>query len=77
MNVPLTTEILKDLKSRGYNILKSDNCVDDTTQYFSPAKVNDLWKFLEELNRESATVVIEQIIEAPEDSFEGKFLRVY
>lgn len=77
MNVPLTTEILKDLKSKGYNILKSDNCVDDSPQFFSPAKVNDLWKFLEELSRESATVVIEQIIDAPDESFEGKFLRVY
>ncbi len=77
MNVPLTTEILIDLKSKGYNILKSDNCVDDTTQFFSPAKVNDVWKFLEELSRESATVVIEEIIDAPQDSFEGKFLRVY
>lgn len=77
MNVPLTTEILKDLKSRGYNILKSDNCVDDATQIFSPGKVNDLWKFLEELSRESATVVIEEIIDAPEDSFEGKFLTVF
>ena len=77
MNVPLTMEILMDLKSKGYNILKSDNCVDDTTQFFSPAKINDLWKFLETLDGESATVLIEQIIDAPEDSFEGKFLKVY
>ncbi len=77
MNVPLTTEILRDLKSKGYNVLKSNNCVDDATQIFSPAKINDLWKFLESLDVESATVLIEQIIDAPEDSFEGKFLKVY
>jgi len=51
--------------------------VDDATQIFSPAKINDLWKFLESLDVESATVLIEQIIDAPEDSFEGKFLKVY
>ncbi|MEN5234331.1 hypothetical protein [Sphingobacterium faecium] len=45
MNVPLTTEILKDLKHKGYNILKSDNSVDDVIQHFVPTTVNDLWAF--------------------------------
>ena len=77
MNVPLTTEILKDLKQKGYNILKSDNSVDDVIQHFVPTKVNDLWAFMSEFKEESATVVIEQILDVPEEVLEGKFLRVF
>ena len=77
MNVPLTIEILKDLKSKGYNILKSGNSVDDVVQHFVPAKVNDLWAFMGEFNKDSATVVIEQILDVPEEVLEGKFLRVF
>lgn len=73
MKIPLTTEILKDLKHKGYNILKSDNSVDDVIQYFIPTKVNDLWSFMSEFKEETATVVIEQIL----DVLEGKFLRVF
>jgi len=62
---------------KGYNILKSNNCVDDATQIFSPAKINDLWKFLETTDGNCVTVVIEEIINAPEDSFDGKFIKVY
>ena len=75
--VPLTTEILKDLKNKGYNILKSDNGVDDVIQHFVPTKVNDLWAFMSEFKEESATVVIEQILDVPEEVLEGKFLRVF
>jgi len=77
MNVPLTTEILMDLKHKGYNILKSDNSVDDVIQHFVPTKVNDLWAFMSEFKKESATVVIEQILDVPEEVLEGKFLRVF
>jgi len=77
MNVPLTTEILKDLKYKGYNILKSDNSVDDVIQHFVPTKVNDLWAFMSEFTEASATVVIEQILDVPEEVLEGKFLRVF
>jgi hypothetical protein len=77
MHVPLTIEILKDLKSKGYNILKSDNSVDDVVQHFVPTKVNDLWAFMGEFKAESATVVIEQILGVPEEVLEGKFLRVF
>lgn len=77
MNVPLTTEILKDLKDKGYNILKSDNSVDDVIQHFVPIKVNDLWAFMSEFKEESATVVIEQILDVLEEVLEGKFLRVF
>ena len=48
MNVPLTIKILKDLKHKGYNILKSDNSVDDVIQHFVPTQVNDLWAFMSE-----------------------------
>jgi len=48
MNVPLTIEILKDLKRKGCNILKSDNRVDDVTQHFVRTKVYDLWAFMSE-----------------------------
>jgi len=77
MNVPLTIEILKDLKNKGYNILKSDNSVDDVIQHFVPTQVNDLWAFMSEFKEESATVVIEQILDVPEEVLEGKFLRVF
>ncbi|AIM36882.1 hypothetical protein KO02_09390 [Sphingobacterium sp. ML3W] len=77
MYVPLTIEILKDLKSKGFNILKSDNSVDDVIQHFVPTKVNDLWEFMNEFKKESATVVIEQILDVPEEVLEGKFLRVF
>ncbi|MGA6119172.1 hypothetical protein [Sphingobacterium anhuiense] len=77
MNVPLTTEILMDLKHKGYNILKSENSVDDVIQHFVPTKVNDLWAFMGEFKEESATVVIEQILDVPEEVLEGKFLRVF
>jgi len=77
MNVPLTIEILKDLKHKGYNILKSDNSVDDVIKHFVPTKANDLWSFMSEFKEESATVVIEQILDAPEKVLEGKFLKVF
>jgi len=77
MNVPLTTEILKDLKHKGYNILKSENSVDDVLQHFVPTKVNDLWAFMSEFKEESATVVIEQIIDLPEEVLEVKLFRVF
>jgi hypothetical protein len=77
MNVPLTVEILKDLKYQGYNILKSDNSVEDVIQHFVPTKVNDLWTFISEFKEESATVVIEQILDLPEEVLKGKFLRVF
>ncbi len=42
MNIPLTSDILQDLKRKGYNILKSENSIEDTYQYFVPVRVNDL-----------------------------------
>lgn len=77
MNIPLTIQILKDLKQKGYNILKSDNSVDDVIQHFVLTKVNDLWAFMSEFKEESATVVIEQILDVPEEVLEGKFLKVF
>lgn len=77
MNVPLTTEILQDLKHKGYNILRSENSVDDVIQYFVSTKANDLWEFISEFKEKSATMVIEQILDAPEEVLEGKFLRVF
>ncbi|WP_400263026.1 hypothetical protein ACFX5U_08135 [Sphingobacterium sp. SG20118] len=59
MTITLTIEILKDLKSKGYNILKFDNSVDDVVQHFVPTKENDLWTFMGEFSKDSATVVIE------------------
>ena len=77
MNVPLTIEILKDLKHKGYNILESENSEDDVIQHFVSTKVNDIWAFVSEFKEESATVLIEQILDVPEEVLEGKFLRVY
>jgi len=77
MNIPLTNDILQDLKCKGYNILKSENTVEDTNQYFVPIKVNDLWRFLEEFNKDSATIVVEDILHVSEGALEGKFIRVF
>lgn len=77
MNIPLTSDILQDLKRKGYNILKSENSIEDTYQYFVPVRVNDLWKFLEEFSKDSATVVIEQLIHVSVETFKSKFIKVF
>ena len=68
----------RDLEGlKAYNILKSDNSVGYVIQHFVPTKVNNLWAFMSEFKEESATVVIEQILDVPQEVLEGKFLRVF
>ncbi|MEN5058749.1 hypothetical protein [Sphingobacterium kitahiroshimense] len=45
--------------------------------HFVSTKVNGQWAFMSEFKEESATVVIEQILDVPEEVLEGKLLRVF
>lgn len=64
----LTFSVLERLKNDGYNVLISDNTVDDELQVYSPIKVEDVWSFLEGLDGEQACLVINDVLTTFDES---------
>ena len=64
----LTFGVLERLKNEGYNVLISDNTVDDELQVYTPIKVEDVWNFLEGLDGEQACLVINDVLTTFDES---------
>ena len=64
----LTFSVLERLKNEGYNVLISDNTVDDELQVYTPIKVEDVWNFLEGLDGEQACLVINDVLTTFDES---------
>ena len=69
--VKLTHTVLWGLKAKGYNILKSPLPIDNEDPTWYPEKVDDIWKYLDDLAgvpfREPNVMVIQDALENIED----------
>lgn len=72
--VKLTHAVLKELKKDGYNILITKSTVEDEDPEFTPEYKSDLWRFLETLDGEEASAVIDDLLGIREEDLKGTVL---
>ncbi|MGA6117409.1 hypothetical protein [Sphingobacterium anhuiense] len=72
--VKLTHAVLKELKKDGYNILLTKSTVEDEDPEFTPEYKSDLWGFLETLDGEEGSAVIDDLLALKEEDLKGTVL---